>query len=67
MRRYCGIWGEGEGSARPVADGEVEETGGVDWLAMMAEELRGGLADGVRYEDGVGREVRGDGSLVEGD
>jgi hypothetical protein len=32
----------------------------------MGECLREGLADGVRHTDALGREVRGDGLLVEG-
>jgi hypothetical protein len=31
---------------------------------LVTEQLREGLADGVRGRDAVGREVRGDGSLV---
>lgn len=47
---------------------DMEEKGTLEkecWESIPAY-LREGLAEGVRLTDAVGREVRGDGSLVEG-
>jgi hypothetical protein len=57
-----GGWEGVEGEVSPVD----EEMFGVDWWERMGEYLREGLADGVRGVDVMGREVRGDGSLVQG-
>jgi hypothetical protein len=64
-RAFClGAWGfdADEKTERPVAEGTLDE----EWWETMGECLREGLADGVRHTDALGREVRGDGSLVEG-
>ena len=58
-----GGWEGVEGEVSPVE----EETFGEEWWERMGGYLREGLADEVRHFDGMGREVRGDGSLVGGD
>jgi hypothetical protein len=50
-----------EGEVGPVD----EEMFGSNWWERMGEYLREGLADEVRSVDVMGREVRGDGSLVQ--
>lgn len=57
-----GGWEGVEGQVSPVD----EEMFGGDWWERMGEYLREGLAEGVRHCDAVGREFRGDGSLVGG-
>jgi hypothetical protein len=63
-------WEDVEGGISPIGDGEEEgmlEEGTLEeqicWERMPAF-LREALAEGVRSVDAVGREVRGDGSLV---
>lgn len=55
-----GGWVGVEGEVSPVD----EEMFGGEWWERMGEYLREGLAEGVRSVDVMGREVRGDGSLV---
>lgn len=70
MDDTAGLQGGWEGVEGSVGEG-VEEEGEAGmvrekWWDKMGEFLREGLAEGVRSVDAVGREVRGDGSLVGG-
>ena len=58
-----GAWGA-NADEREVSPG-TEDTLGEDWWATIGECLRDGLVDDVRHVDAFGREVRGDGSLVD--
>ena len=52
---------EGEG------DGEEGRVGMDECWARIGRYLREGLAEGIGWTDALGREVMGDGSLVEGE
>lgn len=58
-----GGWEGVEGEVSPVEEGMLGE----EWWERMGGYLREGLADEVRSRDAFGREIRGDGSLVEGE
>lgn len=58
-----GGWEGVEGEVSPVEEGMLGE----EWWERMGGYLREGLAEEVRMTDAFGREVRGDGSLVEGE
>lgn len=55
-----GGWEAVEGEVIPIG----EEAFGEEWWERMGGYLREGLADDVGHCDAMGREVRGDGSLV---
>ena len=60
-----GGWEGVEGEVRSVGDcGEDAGVFGHEWWEKMGDYLRDGLAEGVRMTDAMGREARGDGSLV---
>ena len=58
-------WGAGAGAGGEEVSPLTEDMLGPEWWETMGECLRKGLADDVRHWDAMGREARGDGSLVE--